>query len=190
MQTQVLLENMSGKKNFIGNPVKAVGYNSHNTNKRNNTIVIFTTNFTGRIWLEGSLKEEPKDDLDWFTIPLTDETPYLEYYNIGYTKNKKENSYHNIYGSYTWFRVKMDRDYLNIEESSFVPFDYKSDRYIMDANVDVNQGFSHSNYPQSNLNPIYDPIYYNGVKMDYSLAYDKQIILQKLGNIEKIMLCY
>lgn len=190
MQTQVLLENMSGKKNFIGNPVKAVGYNSHNTNKRNNTIVIFTTNFTGRIWLEGSLKEEPKDDLDWFTISLTESTPYIEYYNVGNPHIKRDKIYKNIYGSYTWFRIKMDRDYLNIINSPFVPFDYNSYNYVMDANVNVNQGFSIGNYPQAILNPQYDTIYYNGVKIDYSLAYDREVTLQTLGTIEKIMLCY
>lgn len=63
MQTQVLLDNMSGKTWFVGKAVKAVAYNLHKTNKRSNTIVIHTTNFTGRIWLEGSLKNEPKEDL-------------------------------------------------------------------------------------------------------------------------------
>ena len=40
MQTQVLLDNMSGKTDFIGKPIKAVAYNSHKTNKRSNTIAV------------------------------------------------------------------------------------------------------------------------------------------------------
>ena len=36
-QSQVLLPNMSGKIDYIGDAVKAVAYNSHNTSKRTNT---------------------------------------------------------------------------------------------------------------------------------------------------------
>ena len=93
MQTTVLLPNMSGKTDFVGNPVKTVGYDSHKTNKRLSTIVVHSTNFTGRIWLEGSLKTEPKEDLDWFTIPLTSETPYLEYSNFSPVLIKRQADY-------------------------------------------------------------------------------------------------
>ena len=65
-QSQVLLPNMSGKIDYIGDAVKAVAYNSHNTSKRTNTISIHTSNFIGRIWIQGSLKSNPdrKNKLD------------------------------------------------------------------------------------------------------------------------------
>ena len=44
MQSKVLLPNMSGKIDFIGEPVKAIGYDSIKTNKRSQTICLYTTN--------------------------------------------------------------------------------------------------------------------------------------------------
>ena len=189
MQTTVLLPNMSGKTDFVGNPVKTVGYDSHKTNKRLSTIVVHSTNFTGRIWLEGSLKTEPKEDLDWFTIPLTSETPYLEYSNFSPVLVKRQADYHNIYGSYVWLRAKLDRSYLPIVKSPFPPFDIKSQTYISTSKVD-NVDYTHAPYPASNLNPQYDPAYYDKWNPRYSLAYDRSLALSPLGNVEKIMLCY
>ena len=190
MQTQVLLENMSGKLDFVGKPIKAIGYESHKTNKRTNTIVIHTTNFTGRIWLEGSLKEEPSKDLDWFIIPLTEETPYVEYYNYDAVRVKRNADYFNINGNYVWLRVRMDRSYLDITQNPFVPYDYKSHTYIMTSNVDINNENGHNPYPQSELNPQYDPSYHNNWTPDYRMAYERTMSVSQLGNIEKIMLCY
>lgn len=189
MQTTVLLPNMSGKTDFIGEPVKAVAYNIHKTNHRLNTIAIHTTNFTGRIWIEGSLKENPTSDLDWFTIPLTEETPYKEYYNYNPVLVKRKSDYINLYGSYVWLRAKLDRSYLEIVNSPFVPYDYKAKNYIITANVD-NTDYTHTPYPQSNLNPQYDPAYYDKWNPSYTLAYDRRLSLTQLGNVEKILLCY
>lgn len=189
MQTQVLLDNMSGKTDFIGKPIKAVAYNSHKTNKRSNTIVIHTTNFTGRIWLEGSLKTEPKTDLDWFTIPLTNNTPYIEYSNYNPVLVKRQADYYNVDGSYVWLRVKLDRSYLPLVRSPFAPFDTKSTEYIMSSKVD-DATYTHAPYPTSNLNPQYDPAYYENWTPNYTQAYDRRMSLSVLGNVEKIMLCY
>ena len=78
--SKILLPNMSGKIDYIGDAVQAVAYNSHNTSKRSNTISIHTSNLVGRIWIQGSLKTNPdrKNKLDWFDIPLTNDTPYIE----------------------------------------------------------------------------------------------------------------
>lgn len=190
MKTQYLLHNMSGKISFTGEPVKAVAYDILNTNKRTSTIAIYTLKFTGRIWLQGSLKDNPKEDLDWFNIPLTKCKPYLEYDNISNPMSIRENTYHNINGSFIWLRAKMDRDYLNCNTSPFEPYDYVSKQYIIDANVDMNQGFSHSNYPKTPLNPKDDPVYCKDWKPDFRRDYDRDVLARQWGNIEKITLCY
>ena len=115
MQSKVLLPNMSGKIDFIGEPVKAIGYDSIKTNKRSQTICLYTTNFVGRFWLQGSLKDEPKEDLDWFVIPLTEETPYVEMNNFSMNPVKHDNRIYNVNGNYMWLRGKVDRkSYLHI----------------------------------------------------------------------------
>ena len=90
MQSQVLLPSMSGKIDYIGNPIKSIGYYSYKTNKRSQTLAIHTTNFVGRFILEGSLKLNPASDFDWFPIILKDDLPYIEY-NDGKTTILKEN---------------------------------------------------------------------------------------------------
>lgn len=189
MQAQVLLPNMSGKTNFVGNPVKAIGYNSNKTNKRSNTIVIHTLNFTGRIWIEGSLKTEPKNDLDWFIIPLTDETPYIEFNEYDVSQVKRVAKYININGSYVWLRAKMDRSYLPIFNIPFAPYDLSSNSSIVDSKInDVD--YTNGIYPQTKLNPQYDPSYFEGWTPNYASAYQRRLSLSQLGNVEKIMLCY
>lgn len=192
MQTQVLLENTSGKINFIGNPIKSVGYYSNKTNKKTQSIAIHTLNFVGRFILEGSLKLEPKNDLDWFPIILKNDLPYIEYNDYNHIN---QNVVHNnqvltFKGNYVWLRAKLDRSYLNILTTPILPYDLHSSTYVMTSNVDLNADNSHSPYPKSELNPIYDPIYYNGWEKDYSSAYNRQLTSSKLGNIEKVILCY
>lgn len=192
MQTQVLLENTSGKINYVGKPVKSIGYYSHNTNKKTISLAIHTINFVGRFILEGSLKLEPKDELDWFPIILKDDSPYIEYNDYNYTN---PNVIHNnqiitLKGNYVWLRGKLDRTYLDIAKIKLPPYDLHSSTYVMTANVDLNAGSSHSPYPKSELNPIYDPVYYNGWEKDYTSAYVRQMMSSKLGNIEKVMFCF
>ena len=50
-QNLTLLPNCSGQVSFEGEPVKAIGYYSNDTNDRLNTISIYTKNFTGRIYI-------------------------------------------------------------------------------------------------------------------------------------------
>lgn len=109
-----VLPNMSGKVTYESEPVKGIGYYSYCTNARLNTFSIYTSNFTGRIYIYGTTKLEPKDESDWVVIPLTEETDYLEFDNYGKVKVKHDNTFINIKGCYTWFKVKMDRDYLNV----------------------------------------------------------------------------
>lgn len=118
----ILLPNMSGKVSFEGEPVKAVGYYKNQTNKRMNTVSFYAKNFTGRIYLYGTLALEPKED-DWAVIPLCDNTDYVEFDNYGKPSPIIDSFYYNVYGSYTWLKVKMDRDYLNCIKTP-VPINY------------------------------------------------------------------
>lgn len=137
-----LLPNMSGKVSFEGEPVKAVGYYSDETNSRLNTISIHTLSFTGRIYLYGTLKVNPEKESDWAIIPLSEETDYLEYDNYGKVYANRENTFVNIYGSYTWLKVKMDREYLNCIKTP-VPIDYRQPQRVGAENVGDHVPMSH-----------------------------------------------
>jgi len=121
-QSLILLPNMSGKVNYEGKPVKAVGYYKHDTNKRLNTVSFQTKNFTGRIYLYGTLSLDPKED-DWAPIKLCDKTDYIEFDNYGKPGPKFENFYFNVFGAWTFLKAKMDREYLNCVKTP-VPFEY------------------------------------------------------------------
>lgn len=121
-QNLTLLPNCSGQVSFEGEPVKAIGYYSNDTNDRLNTISIYTKNFTGRIYIYGTLKVNPTEN-DWFIIPLTEETDYLEFNHHGVMNSCIDNTYVNIKGAYTWLKAKMDREYLNVIKTP-VPINY------------------------------------------------------------------
>lgn len=72
-QSIVLLNNTNTEVNVTGLPVKAAGYYGSGLNLY--TLAYYLTNFSGRIYLQGSLAFDPKED-DWFNINLNG---YLEY---------------------------------------------------------------------------------------------------------------
>lgn len=187
MQSKILLPNMSGKIDFIGEPVKAIGYDSIKTNKRSQTICLYTTNFVGRFWLQGSLKDEPKEDLDWFVIPLTEETPYVEMNNFSMNLVKHDNRIYNVNGNYMWLRGKVDRkSYLHI-------IDQKTRTVSKAPSVtawNVDWDSTNGQYIPTPLEPKYDPEYYEGWDAHYDSAYTRSIMSYHLGNIEKVILCY
>ena len=124
----ILLPNTSGKVNLEGEPVKAVGYYSKNTNKRINTITFYTKGFTGRIHLYGTLSLNPTEE-DWAPIKLCDTTDYIEFDNYGKPKPMPENFYINVFGAYTFLKAKMDREYLHCIKTP-VPFNYRP-RFVL-----------------------------------------------------------
>lgn len=191
MQSKILLPNMSGKIDFVGKPVKAIAYDSHKTNKRSNTIGIYTTNFVGRIWLQGSLKKEPKTDLDWFIIPITKETPYVEFNNYKDDVSvNHDNVFYNINGSYVWFRAILDRkSYLNISTSPVEPQDIHTN-YIISSETNIEPHTTNALYVSNPLNPKYDPEYYPEWSPNYNSSSERSFTNTKLGNIEKVLLCY
>ena len=131
-----LLENMSGKVSYEGKPVKAIGYYSLNTNKRMNTISIHTIDFTGRIYIYGTLKLEPTEE-DWAIIPIGDGEDYLEFNHFPLVRDVKDNRYINIKGAWTYLKAKVDRDYLPIIKSpSAVHMPVKQITDIMNITAD------------------------------------------------------
>jgi len=75
-KTVLMMGNTQEKANLIGEPCKADGWFGH---KRGlHTVVVQVVNFTGRIYLEASLELNPTES-DWFTIPLSDSTDYLQF---------------------------------------------------------------------------------------------------------------
>lgn len=201
--SKILLPNMSGKIDYIGDAVKAVAYDSHNTSKRLNTISIHTSNFIGRIWIQGSLKENPdrKNKLDWFNIPLTNDTPYIEYNNFNPGEMVRQADIVNLTGSYVWLRAILDRSsYITILDTPCAPWDYVETNLTTAINVDSDtsiplnrQSFNYTprkDYPKSSLNPQYDPEYYDMWKENFTKAHDRQMVSKDLGNVEKILICY
>lgn len=172
---ETLLTNMGGKISAEGEPKKAVAW--YDTNKRLNTIAIHTINFVGRIWIYGSLKENPTNDTDWFPIKLTDDY-YIEYYQEpDPIKVNRVGKYLNIYGSYTWLKAKMDRDYLTSIN--------KPDRIIYPTRFTT----TGINIFNDFTSPISSNVGY--IPLENEVVYDlEQVDLRYVGNIEKIYLAY
>lgn len=191
MIVENLMPNMSGKINFVCNPVKSIGYYSHKTNKKSQSISIHTLNFVGRFILEGSLKLNPLNDSDWFIIPLKDNLPYIEYNDYSYMNQNviRKNNVYTFFGNYVWLRAKLDRSYLNILQSSVQPYDLHSSNVIT-ANSNINLDTTNAPYPTAPLNPKDDPEYYDGWTPNFALASNRRVNSSRLGNIEKVLLCY
>ena len=73
MSSTVLLPSTSA--DITGGSVKASGYYGYSDGVY--TIAIYTTNFTGRIYIQGTLASEPIET-DWFDISLTGSS-YLDF---------------------------------------------------------------------------------------------------------------
>ena len=115
--------------NVIGLKQPGAGYN--NTVGNNHTVSINLDNFTGRIYIQGSLATDPKET-DWFNIPIGNGTPYVQFpldpaLPTGYNPmlnqwpaNGMPNSdngdtgifAYNFSGNYIWVRAVVDRKYL------------------------------------------------------------------------------
>jgi len=115
--------------NVIGIKQPGAGYN--NTVGNNHTVSINLDNFTGRIYIQGSLASNPTEQ-DWFNIPIGNGTPYVQFpldpalptgYNPDLNQwplNGSPNASngdtgifaYNFSGNYVWVRAVVDRKYL------------------------------------------------------------------------------
>ena len=109
----IMLGDTNGQFEVTGNKVRGDGY--YGFPDGNHTISVHLQNFTGRIWLEGSLASEPRTDdcnlefdvdTDWFAISLAVSTPYLEY------EAETSSIAYSFQGNFVWLRIKLDRSYI------------------------------------------------------------------------------
>ena len=129
MISVTLLSTTVDQINVVGPKQQGAGYK--NTVGNNHTVSINLDNFTGRIYIQGSLSNDPKET-DWFNIPIGNGTPYVQFpldpaFPTGYNPalnqwplNGSPNSSNGdtgIYaysfsGNYIWIRAVVDRKYL------------------------------------------------------------------------------
>lgn len=164
-----LLENCSGKVSFEGQPVKAIGSYINKTNNRLNTVSIHTINFTGRIYIYGTLKLNPTDE-DWVVIPIGKDTDYIEFNHYPVLNACRDNLYVNIKGAWTYLKAKMDREYLKVIKTP----------------VAANYRISHGTHVQNICNDFSVPMSDREVKYIPAPTPD----LRYFGNVECIKLTY
>lgn len=114
--TMTMMENTQEKINFTGPACKADGW--FGIHDGLHTISISVVNFTGRVYVEGSIEINPTED-DWFIIPIGDETSYIQF---PINPNKPTGEYAsggdtktigvNIKINTLWLRARLDRSYM------------------------------------------------------------------------------
>lgn len=115
MQSIILLGTTSNQLNVTGTPQHGAGYN--NVLGNSHTVSIALSNFTGRIYIEGSLASSPAE-VDWVPIVLgTGTSPYLQFPmdpaapTSGVQGDTGVLGY-SFTGNYIWIRARVDRSYL------------------------------------------------------------------------------
>lgn len=104
--------NMIQDIDFVGDPVRAAGW--YGMPEGLHTIAIYSNTFRGRIFIEGSLSENPSC-ADWFPIKL-DTCDYIELPKDPLAAQLTESDTKNVIG-YTfranilWLRAKVWRSY-------------------------------------------------------------------------------
>lgn len=88
---------------IISDKKRAAGYYGYSSGLH--TISISINDFIGRIYIQGSLVDNPTEN-DWFNIKVNDDD-YIEYNNI----TKTDSYSFNI--NMLWIRIKVDKLYLN-----------------------------------------------------------------------------
>ena len=114
MISVILLSATTDQINVTGPQQPGAGYN--NTVGNNHTVSINLNNFTGRIYIQGSLASNPDPVADWFNIPIGNGTAYVQYpldpaLPTGTTGDTGLYAY-SFSGNYVWIRAVVDRTYL------------------------------------------------------------------------------
>jgi hypothetical protein len=84
------------------------------------TIAVYTTNWSGRIWVEGSLTNDAPLPSEWFSIPLSDTTAWFDFTEHNNVGVKLINFTMNLY----WLRVSYQP--FNHNKGSFERILYKN----------------------------------------------------------------
>jgi hypothetical protein len=120
MQSVTLLDTTSGKINVTGEAQRGAGFS--NTIGNNHTVSIQLNNFTGRIFIEGSIASKPGED-DWVPIPLKGPNDYLQFpidphkpigdlSAYGAATGDTGTYAYGFTGNYIWIRARVDRTYI------------------------------------------------------------------------------
>lgn len=114
MYSVTLLDTTTGKVNATGSKFAGAGYSS--TIGCFHTVSISLSNFIGRIYIEGSLASDPKEE-DWFPIELVLHKDYLQFpqdpnKTTGSNGGDSGTLAYSFSGNYIWIRARLNRDYL------------------------------------------------------------------------------
>lgn len=109
----IILTSTAGKLNVTGQPIKAAGYFGYA--RGIHTFAWYKNNFTGRVYIEGSLATNP-GACDWFPIWLESLHPYTQFpldpnNPTGTTGDDGISSY-TLQANLVWVRIRIDRSYL------------------------------------------------------------------------------
>ena len=109
----VILTDSTGQLNVTGAAFKAAGYFGYTTGVT--TIAYNLNDFTGRVYLEGSLASTPTES-DWFTIDMGATLPYVQYpvdpFNPSGTTGDTGIFSFTFQSNIVWIRMRLDRTYL------------------------------------------------------------------------------
>lgn len=117
MAVYTLLETTSGQTEIdaVGCPIRAAGWYGYTSGVH--TVSIQISNYTGRIYVEGTLSNNPNQTTDWFPIKLDGENDYLQYPQSNFRTNSVYTGDSGVYG-YTfksnilYIRARMFRSYF------------------------------------------------------------------------------
>lgn len=109
-----LLSSTTMQVNATGQKQKGPGYS--NTVGSGCTVSIATINLKGRVYIEGSLSTDPKED-DWFPIQFIPDHDYVQFPRnpnapTGIGGGDTSVVAYNFSGNYIWLRARLDRNYL------------------------------------------------------------------------------
>lgn len=112
-QALLALTSTAGQLNVTGNTLKAPSFYAYS----NNLIAIswFVKDFTGRIYVEGSLASTPLLS-DWFPISINNSL-YTQYpkdplHPSGDLGGDTTTDYYQVSSNVLWIRIRLDRSYL------------------------------------------------------------------------------
>jgi hypothetical protein len=109
----ILLGDTENNVEFTGEAVRGDAYFGYKDGLH--TVAIYLENFTGRVYIEATLANEPGDN-DWFPINLTGNTDYIEYPLIpnmptGLTGDTGVDAY-SFQGNLMFLRARIDKTYI------------------------------------------------------------------------------
>lgn len=107
MANPIIMMTNKNELSYTSEPIKGDGYYGFADGLH--TMSFHVASFTGRIFVEATLMEEPTEN-DWFLISLENETDYLEFDNQTKTVGTS------FQGNFVYLRARIDRDYLGASD--------------------------------------------------------------------------